>query len=76
MSEIRLGPIERVFVAVNHIFGAFSLIGGVSLLVMFALALIRGGSFADAWISGALGLGLALAVITYLRSPLTRWHKK
>src|SRR5262249_53219889 len=76
MSEIKLGPVERIFVAVNRAFGAACVVGGIWLLGTCALALIRGRSFGDAWLVGAIGFGLGIAGCAYLRAPLTRWHKK
>lgn len=76
MSEIKLSPIERIFVTANRVFGVAALSGGLLLLGTFAFALIRGRAFGDAWWVGALGLGLGVVGFAYLKAPLTRWHNK
>ena len=72
MSQKSHGPFARAFVLLNRVFGAGAAIGGIYLLGIFVIAIVRGRAVGEAWAVGAFGLGSLVAGIVYLRAPLFR----
>ena len=68
----RHGPIARAFIAINRLFGWFSIAAGAYLLVVFAISAFREGSIPEPWWPGPLGVCFLVAGILYVRAPLTR----
>ena len=68
----RHGPIARVFIAMNRLFGWFSIAAGTYLVVAFATSAIRAGGVPEPWWPGLLGACFLVAGILYVRAPLTR----
>jgi hypothetical protein len=68
-----LGPFARVFVALNRVFGAFALIGGLVLLAKCAWHLLRGvRDWSQSYFAVLFGVTLIIVGIVYLRAPLWR----
>jgi hypothetical protein len=69
----KLGPFARAFVAVNRIFGAFTLASGLFLLGVCAWRLLRGTThWSQSYVVVLFGVVLVFVGIVYLRSPLWR----
>jgi uncharacterized membrane protein YesL len=68
-----LSPFARVFVALNRIFGAFALVGGLLLLAKCAWHLLRGvREWSQSYFAVLFGVTLVVVGIVYLRAPLWR----
>lgn len=68
-----LGPFARVFVALNRVFGAFALVGGLVLLAKCAWHLLRGvRDWSQSYFAVLFGVILIIVGIVYLRAPLSR----
>ena len=66
-----LGPFARAFVALNRLFGAFALVGGLSLLAKCAWHLLQGvRDWPHSYFAVLFGVTLTLGGIVYLRAPL------
>jgi len=63
----------KVFVAANRIFGAFTFLGGVYMLLVVGWRAIRGLPLADTtWIYVLIAIALIAVGWLYLRAPLSR----
>lgn len=58
----------------NSLFGAFSLLAGISFSARVVAAVIRGLTFRVLWLSAMLGAALISVGIVYLRAPLSRLY--
>ena len=68
-----MNPFAKLFVFMNRLFGAFTLLAGVAMLVMLVIRVASGLPIArTAWIYVAIALGLILVGWIYLRAPLSR----
>jgi uncharacterized membrane protein YesL len=68
-----LGTFARAFVAINRLFGAFALVGGISLLAKCAWHLLQGvRDWSHSYFAVLFGVTLTLVGIVYLRAPLWR----
>ena len=73
----KLGPFARTFVALNRIFGALTLLGGLNLLAYWGWCSLRGGAhWPQQYTLGLFGLGMVVVGIVYLRAPLWREPRK
>lgn len=68
----RHGPLARAFIALNRLFGSFSIASGAYLVLAFTLNAIQGRGIPEPWWPGALGACLLIAGIVYVRAPLAR----
>ena len=71
-----LGPFARAFVAINRIFGAFTLLGGLYLLAYLGWCSLRGAAPSSLLYPALFGLGMVVVGIVYLRAPLLREPRK
>jgi len=63
----------RAFIAVNRVFGAVALVGGLSLLAKCAWHLLTGvRDWSQSYFAVFFGAALVIAGIVYLRAPLWR----
>jgi uncharacterized membrane protein HdeD (DUF308 family) len=66
----------KIFVAANRIFGAFTLLGGIYMLLLVGWYAVRGVPLADTtWIYVLIAIALIAVGWLYLRAPLTRKSK-
>ena len=71
-----MNPFAKMFVFMNRMFGAFTLLGGIWMLLVVLLRILRGLPLADTtWIFVAVAFGLIAIGWLYLRAPLTRKSK-
>ena len=62
-----LGPLARVFLALNRVLGAFALIGGMALLARCAWHLLHGErNWSQEYFAVLFGVALVLLGIVYL----------
>jgi hypothetical protein len=72
-----LGPIGRTFVALNRLFGAATLIGGLCLLAKCGWHLLQGArSWSQSYFAVFFGTALVIVGIVYLRGPLWRTRRE
>ena len=68
-----LAPFARAFVALNRIFGAFALLGGLCLLAKCSWHLIRGERhWSQEYFAVLFGVAMVLLGFVYLKGPLWR----
>ena len=68
-----LGPFARVFVALNRIFGALTLVGGLALLAKCSWHLLQGvRDWSQSYFAVLFGVTLTIVGVVYLRAPLSR----
>jgi hypothetical protein len=72
-----VSPFGRTFVAVNRVFGAFAVLGGLSLLAKCGWHLLTGArDWSQSYFAVLFGVALVIAGIVYLRAPLWRRQRK
>ena len=63
----------KTFLHINRLFGAFTLLAGVAMLIMLVVRIASGLPIANtAWIFAAIAVGLIAVGWIYLRAPLSR----
>lgn len=72
MVRTKHGPLARVFISANRLFGAGALLAGVALSGEFIVALLRGVPLEKSWWVGTFGLACIVGGVIYLRAPLTK----
>jgi hypothetical protein len=72
-----LGPFARAFVALNRVFGAFALVGGLCLLAKCAWHLLDGERhWSQLYFAVLFGVAMVLVGIVYLRAPVWRLPRR
>jgi hypothetical protein len=72
-----LGPFARAFVALNRVFGAFALVGGLCLLVKCAWHLLDGERhWSQLYFAVSFGVAMVFVGIVYLKAPLWRLPRR
>jgi hypothetical protein len=67
----RLGSFARTFVALNRVFGALAIVGGLVLLAKCAWHLLQGTKqWSQEYFAVSFGVALVIAGTVYLRAPL------
>jgi hypothetical protein len=68
-----LSPVGRTFVAVNRVFGAFAVVGGLVLLAKCAWHLLRGvKEWSQEYFAVLFGVTVVVVGVVYLMRPLWR----
>jgi hypothetical protein len=74
---LHLGTFARTFVALNLVFGAFAIAGGLLLLAKCAWHLFQGTKqWSQEYFAVAFGVALVVAGIVYLRAPWWRRQRE
>jgi hypothetical protein len=72
-----LGPFGRTFVALNRLFGAAALVGGLCLLAKSGWHLLQGArSWSQSYFAVFFGTAMVIVGIVYLRAPLWRTRRQ
>ena len=73
----RLRPLARTFVALNRLFGAVALIGGLCLLGKCGWHLLQGArSWSQSYFAVFFGAAMVILGIVYLRAPSWRTRRE
>ena len=76
MANPEKGFIARIFIAINRIFGFFTVLCGIFLIILFGVALFNGRTLHDAGLLFLIGGVSVIIGVIYLRAPLFRPETK